>query len=254
MFRDGLRQLINLEPELTVCGDVSGATEALAGIIDLKPDLAIVDLSLAGLSGHDLIKAIKRDHEDLPVLVVTMHAESLYGERALRAGAMGYVMKSEPAQTVLAAIRKVLSGDIHVSEKMASSVVAKFVQGESDQPPSPLETLSDRELEVFRMLGQGKGTREIAEEMNVALPTISSFKNRIKEKLKLKNSTEMILYAIQWFRQENFPEWPDCAACGLQIPWTSQYLRVVILLRHEPAWLERLAPGAKTVERYCFNQ
>src|ERR1041385_7507951 len=131
-----------------------------------------------------------------------MHPETLYGERSLRAGAMGYVMKSEPAKTVLAAIRKVLAGDVHVSNKMASSVVAKFVKGEAEQTPSPLEMLSDREIEVFRMLGQGKGTREIAEEMNVALPTISSFKNRIKEKLKVKNSTEMILYAIQWFRQE----------------------------------------------------
>ena len=202
MFRDGLRQVINFEPDMTVCGDASNAEEALKKIGQLKPDLIIVDISLAGTSGHDLIKIIKQEHEDLPVLVVSMHPESLYGERSLRAGAMGYVMKSEPAKTVLAAIRKVLAGDVHVSNKMASSVVAKFVKGETGQTPSPLEMLSDREIEVFRMLGQGKVTREIAEEMNVALPTISSFKNRIKEKLKVKNSTEMILYAIQWFRQE----------------------------------------------------
>ena len=102
--------------------------------------------------------------------------------------------------TVIAAIRKVLGGNVHISEKMATLVVSKFVKGEPDQPPSPLEALSDRELEVFRMLGQGKGTREIAQEMNVALPTVSSFKNRIKEKLKFKNSTEMILFSLQWFR------------------------------------------------------
>ena len=131
-----------------------------------------------------------------------MHSESLYGDRALRAGAMGYVMKSEPATTVVAAIRKVLSGNVHISEKMATLMVSKLVKGEQDQIPSPLEALSDRELEVFRMLGQGKGTREIAQEMNVALPTISSFKNRIKEKLNFKNSTEMILYAMQWFQKE----------------------------------------------------
>ena len=202
MFRDGLRQVINLEPDMAVCGDASSAEEALKKIGQLKPDLVIVDISLAGTSGHDLIKIIKQEYEDLPVLVVSMHPESLYGERSLRAGAMGYVMKSEPAKTVLAAIRKVLVGDVHVSNKMASSVVARFVKGEADQTSSPLEMLSDREIEVFRMLGQGKGTREIAEEMDVALPTISSFKNRIKEKLKVKNSTEMILYAIQWFRQE----------------------------------------------------
>ena len=105
-------------------------------------------------------------------------------------------------ERIVAAIRKVLRGEIHVSEKMASAVVAKFVQGTLDQPPSPLQALSDRELEVFRMLGQRKGTRQIATEMNVALPTISSFKNRIKEKLGLKNSTEVMLYAIQWFREE----------------------------------------------------
>ena len=202
MFRDGLRRLIDMEPDLVVCGDAADAAEAMQGIRHSPPDLVVVDLSLDGTSGIDLIKNIKRDFEDLPVLVVSMHAESLYGDRALRAGAMGYVMKSEPATTVLDAIRKVLGGDVHVSEKMATLVVSKFVRGESDQPPSPLEALSDRELEVFRMLGQGKGTKEIAEEMNVALPTVSTFKNRIKEKLKMKNSTETILYALQWFRQE----------------------------------------------------
>jgi DNA-binding NarL/FixJ family response regulator len=202
MFRDGLRQMINLEPDLYVCGDSADAAQAMAEIPVSKPDLVIVDISLAGTSGIDLVKSIKREFEDLSVLVVSMHDESLYGERALRAGAMGYIMKSEPARTVLAALRKVLRGEVHVSEKMAGAVVAKFVQQGSGSPPSPLESLSDRELEVFRMLGQEKGTRQIAEEMNVALPTVATFKNRIKEKLGMKNSTEMILFAIQWFRQE----------------------------------------------------
>ena len=203
MFRDGLRRLVDTEPDLFVCGDSADAAGAMQQIPLCRPDLVIVDLSLEGISGIDLIKNIKRDFEDLPVLVVSMHAESLYGNRALRAGAMGYVMKSEPATTVLEAIRKVLGGDVHISEKMATQVVSRFVQGESDQPPSPLETLSDRELEVFRMLGQGKETKEIAEAMNLALPTVSTFKNRIKEKLKMKNSTETILYALQWLRQEH---------------------------------------------------
>jgi len=201
MFRDGLRQMINLEPDMSVCGDAPDAAQAMAELLALQPDLVIVDISLAGSSGIDLVKSIKREFEDLAVLVVSMHDESLYGERSLRAGAMGYVMKSEPAKTVLAALRKVLRGEVHISEKMASAVVTKFLQGTSG-PPSPLETLSDREMEVFRLLGQEKGTRQIAEEINVALPTVGSFKNRIKEKLGLKNSTEMILYAIQWFRQE----------------------------------------------------
>ena len=202
MFRDGLRRLIDQEPDLTVCGDAPDAASGLNGIRESAPDLVIVDISLDTTSGIDLIKAVKRDHEDMPVLVVSMHSESLYGDRALRAGSRGYVMKSEPATTVVAAIRKVLSGNVHMSETMATLVVSKFVKGETDQIPSPLEALSDREMEVFRMLGQGKGTREIAQEMNVALPTISSFKNRIKEKLAFKNSTEMILYALQWFRKE----------------------------------------------------
>jgi DNA-binding NarL/FixJ family response regulator len=202
MFRDGLRRLIDLEPDLIVCGDAPDAAGGLNGIRESAPDLVIVDISLDTTSGIDLIKAIKRDYEDMPVLVVSMHSESLYGDRALRAGAMGYVMKSEPATTVVSAIRTVLSGNVHISESMATLVVSKFVKGEPDQIPSPLEALSDREMEVFRMLGQGKGTRAIAQEMNVAIPTISSFKNRIKEKLKFKNSTEMILYALQWFRKE----------------------------------------------------
>ena len=203
MFRDGLRRLIDLEPDLLVCGDAADAAGGLRGMRQSEPDLVIVDISLDGSSGIDLIKSIKREYEDMPVLVVSMHSESLYGDRALLAGAMGYVMKSEPATTVLAAIRKVLSGNVHISEKMATLVVSKFVKGEPEALPSPLEALSDRELEVFRMLGQGKGTREIAQEMNVAVPTISSFKNRIKEKLNLKNSTEMILYSLQWFRKEH---------------------------------------------------
>ena len=203
MFRDGLQRLIDAEPDMIVCGDAADASGAMRELGEAQPDLVIVDLSLEGMSGIDLIKNIKREFENLPVLVVSMHAETSYGDRALRAGAMGYVMKSEPATTVLEAIRKVLGGDVHVSEKMATMLVSKFVQGESDQPPSPLEALSDRELEVFRMLGQGKTTREIAEEMNLAQPTVSTFKNRIKEKLKMKNSTEAALFALQWFRQES---------------------------------------------------
>jgi DNA-binding NarL/FixJ family response regulator len=197
MFREGLRQLIDHETDLVVCGDAADAVEAMAGVSTTKPDLVIVDISLASSSGIDLIKAIKAQYEDLPILVVSMHDESLYAERALRAGAMGYVMKQEPSKTVKTAIRKVLAGDMHLSEKMASSVITRFMRGSAEHTPSPLETLSDREMEVFRMLGQGKAVRQIAEEMNVAIPTINSFRNRIKEKLQLKTSTEVMLRAIQ---------------------------------------------------------
>lgn len=203
MFREGLRQLIDREPDLTVCGDAAEAETALQEIRKLKPDLIVVDITLGGTSGIDLIKAIKNENEDFPVLVVSMHDESLYAERALRAGAMGYVMKQEPAKTVKTAIRKVLGGDMHLSEKMASSVITKFMRGSDEVPPSPLEKLSDRELEVFQMLGMGKGVREIAEEMNVTIPTVNSFRNRIKEKLQLKSSTEVMLHAIHWSREDS---------------------------------------------------
>jgi DNA-binding NarL/FixJ family response regulator len=202
MFREGLRQLIDREPDLMVCGDAAAAHEAMQGITESQPDLVIVDISLAGASGIDLIKALKSQYEDLLVLVVSMHDESLYAERALRAGAMGYVMKQEPAKTVKTAIRKVLAGDMHLSEKLASSLVSRFMHGAPDQPATPIETLSDRELEVFRMLGQGKGTRQIAADLGVSVATINSFRNRIKEKLDLKTSTEVMLHAIQWVQSE----------------------------------------------------
>ncbi len=201
MFREGLRQLIDREPDLIVCGDAAQPEEAMENIRKLKPDLAIVDITLENGNGIDLVKAIKNEFEDLPVLIVSMHDESLYAERALRAGAMGYVMKQEPAKTVKTAIRKVLGGDMHLSEKMASSVITRLMHGVGDVPPSPLERLSDRELEVFQMLGQGKGVRQIAEEMNVTIPTINSFRNRIKEKLQFKSSTEVMLHAIHWSRE-----------------------------------------------------
>jgi DNA-binding NarL/FixJ family response regulator len=202
MFREGLRQLIEREANLVVCGDAPDGPEAMAGIRSSKPDVVLVDISLAGGSGIDLIREIKAEFEELPVLVVSMHDESLYAERALRAGAMGYVMKHEPAKTVKAAIQKVLGGDMYLSEKMASSVISRFMRGEPEQPKSPIQTLSDRELEVFRMLGQGKGVRQIAEELEVTIPTVNSFRNRIKEKLGLKSSTEVMLHAIQWVQTE----------------------------------------------------
>lgn len=203
MFREGLRQLIDREPGLTVCGDAADAVEALPAIRQTRPDVVLVDISLAGASGIDLIKDLKQEFEDLPVLVVSMHDESLYAERALRAGAMGYVMKHEPAKTVKAAIHKVLAGEMYLSDKMSGSVLKKLWLGQPEQPKSPVALLSDRELEVFRLLGQGHGVRLIAEKLDVTIPTVNSFRNRIKEKLGLKSSTEVMLHAIQWFRDES---------------------------------------------------
>jgi DNA-binding NarL/FixJ family response regulator len=206
MFREGMRQLIDREPDLVVCGDAAEAAEALREIGILKPDLVIVDISLSGTSGIDLIKSIKEHYEDLPVLVVSMHEESLYAERALRAGAMGYVMKQEPAKTVKNAVRKVLAGNVHLSERMATSMLSKFMHRNSPEAKfSPIESLSDRELDVFRMLGHGKGTRQIAAELDLSVATINSFRNRIKEKLNLKTSTEVMLHAIHWVQEGTPP-------------------------------------------------
>jgi DNA-binding NarL/FixJ family response regulator len=201
LFREGLKQMIDRTADLVVCGEAEDATEAMKAIASLKPDLVLVDISLGVGSGIDLVKAIKAGYEDLPILVISMHDESLYAERALRAGAMGYVMKHERGKRVLAAISRVLGGDIYVSEKMATSMLSKLTWGKDDEPVSPVEKLSDRELEVFRMLGQVKGTRQIAEELSLTIATINTFRARIKEKLQLKTSTELAMYAIQWYRE-----------------------------------------------------
>jgi DNA-binding NarL/FixJ family response regulator len=204
MFREGLRQLIDREPDFVVSGDAADFEEALKGISAAPPDLVITDISLSGNSGIDLIKTLKSRHPELPVLVVSMHEETLYAERALRAGAMGYVMKQEPAKAVKAAIRKVLGGDIHLSDKMASAVLGKLVHERTDEKSvSPMENLSNRELEVFRLLGEGKASRDIAQQLDLSVATINSFRNRIKEKLNFKNSTELILHAIHWVRENS---------------------------------------------------
>jgi len=179
--------MIDRNPDLIVCGEASAAAEALEAIQEQKPDLVLVDISLGGSSGIDLIKTIKTKYDDLPVLVVSMHDESLYAERALRAGAMGYVMKHEPAKTVKAAISKVLGGDIYLSERMSTSMLSKLMRGKGDEPVSPLETLSDRELEVFGMLGQGKGTRLIAEELNLTIATITFLPGPHQGKVEFEN-------------------------------------------------------------------
>jgi DNA-binding NarL/FixJ family response regulator len=198
LFREGLRQMIDHDPALTVCGQAADVAAAMRAAAELKPDLVLVDISLEGGNGIDLIKNLKAKYEELPILVISMHDESLYAERALRAGALGYVMKNESTRTVKAAIFKALEGEIFLSAKMSGSVLAKLMRGKPETPPSPIDQLSDRELEVFQMLGEGKPTRQIAEELDLTIPTIHSFRNRIKEKLQLKNSTELLLHAMRW--------------------------------------------------------
>jgi DNA-binding NarL/FixJ family response regulator len=203
LFREGLRELILREPGWLVCGEAADATEALRLVAETKPDLVIVDISLGQTNGLELIKTIGAKETELPMLVVSMHDESLYSELAILAGAMGYVMKHEPPTTVKTAIRRVLAGEMYLSHNMAMSMVAKLTHGDTDKPKeTPQDLLSERELEVFRLIGNGKDTRKIALELNISVATINSFRARIKEKLHLESSTELILKAINWVREQ----------------------------------------------------
>jgi len=198
IVRQGMAGLIQHEPDLTVCGGADDAQQAIKAIKTTKPDLAIVDISLKDTSGIELIKDIKVRFPNLPILVLSMHDESLYAERALRAGAKGYIMKAEATEKTVTAIHKVLSGQLYVSEKMAARMLHKLVGGKIQPGTSPIESLSDRELEVFRLIGQGHTTRQIAEQFHLSIKTIDSYRAHIKEKLSLANATELTQHAIRW--------------------------------------------------------
>ncbi len=202
IVRQGLAELIEQEEDLVICGEAQSGFEALQAIAAAKPDLAIVDISLQGTNGLELIKQIKAGHSDVPVLVLSMHDETLYAERALRAGARGYVMKEEATARLITAIRRVLSGEIYLSERMSARLLSRFVDGAPQIGGSPMERLSDRELEVFELIGRGLGTRRIAEELHLSVKTIESHREHIKEKLKLDSSQELMRHAMQWVQFE----------------------------------------------------
>jgi DNA-binding NarL/FixJ family response regulator len=198
IVRKGLSQLINQESDLVVSGEAPDAQSALELLKKLKPDLAIVDISLQGIDGIELTKTIRARYGNLPVLVVSMHDESLFAERALRAGARGYIMKQEAIEKMMEAIRRVIRGDLYVSEKVSAGIVKKFIDGKPESASSPEELLSDRELEVFRLVGQGFGTRQIADQLHVSIKTVETYRANIKEKLNLKNAAELIKHAVHW--------------------------------------------------------
>ncbi len=198
LVREWLTNLIHQQPDLIVCGEAETASAALQTIEATKPDVAIVDISLKDSSGIELIKNIKASHSQVAVIVLSMHDERLYAERALRAGARGYIMKRETTKKIIAAIRRVLEGKLYLSEHLADVFAEKFVDGSATAVNSPIEQLSDRELEVFQMLGEGCETRQIAESLNVSMKTIQVYCARIKEKLKLANATELLREAIRW--------------------------------------------------------
>lgn len=198
LVREWLTTLINQQPDLTVCGESESAPEALQAIAASNPAVAIVDITLKNSSGIDLVKNLGKLHPEIAVLVLSMHDESVYAERVLRAGARGYVMKRETTKKVIEAIRRVLDGKLYVSEKVSGAMTHRFVKNKTAPTVSPVEQLSDRELEVFELLGQGIGTRQIAESLRVSVKTVQAYCARIKEKLNLNNATELLRDAIRW--------------------------------------------------------
>jgi len=202
IVRQGLAQLINQEHDLVVCGQAEDAHEAIRAVRENEPDMVIVDISLKDTSGVELIKDLQVQHPELPILTLSMHDEAVYGERALRAGARGYIMKQEAIEKVVTAIRRVLAGEVYVSDGMAAKMVSKLVGGASKRTGSLVERLSDRELEVFRMLGEGYNTRETAEKLHLSVKTIETYRAHIKDKLALQDASELLRAAIQWVNTE----------------------------------------------------
>lgn len=203
IVRQGLAQLINHQPGLSVVGEAESAAKALDLVRATKPDLVILDVSLPKTSGLELIKQLKSEKPTLPMLVISMHDETLYAERALRAGARGYVMKKEPSEKMLLAINRVLKGEIYVSDRMKQKMLQHLVSNQvPDENSSPLDHLSDRELEVFQLLGNGFATRQIAEQLNLSIKTIESYRENLKLKLNVKSGAELIQHAIQWMKSE----------------------------------------------------
>ena len=197
LVREGVANLIHQQPDLEVCGEAASEPQALQLIGVGQPDVAVVDLSLESGSGIELIKSIKVMYPSVVMLALSMHDESLYAERALRAGARGYLMKREAAKKVIQGIRAVLAGEIFVSEKIAALMAERFVEGHTASA-SPVQQLSDRELEVFQLLGRGQNTRQIADHLHVGFKTVQAYCARIKEKLQLANATELLRAAMQW--------------------------------------------------------
>ena len=202
IVRQGLALLINREADLTVCGDADEAGSALQRIHALRPDIVLVDISLNGPDGLDLLKSLRSYDHRLPVLILSMLDETLYAERALRAGASGYIMKQEATERVLVAVRRILGGEIYVSDRVANKMLKHYITGSGTLRNSSIADLSDRELEVFRLIGEGHGTRQIAEELHISIKTVESYQAHIKEKLSLRSARELMQHAIQWNMNE----------------------------------------------------
>jgi DNA-binding NarL/FixJ family response regulator len=198
LFRKGLEQLIHSDGTFAVCGEAGNGADAMEVIRKLNPNLAIVDLSLPGANGIELIKNIRAEFPKMPILVVSMHDESLYALRALRAGAEGYVMKHEAMANVIQAIHEVFNGRPYLSPAMAAQVITKFAHRDAEGKPDAVERLSDRELEILELIGKGNEVRQIAKLLHLSPKTVETHRAHIKEKLQLKNAREVARFAVQW--------------------------------------------------------
>jgi len=198
LMRQGLAMLINQQQDMQVCGEAEDMRVALQCIVQLKPDIVILDISLKGPDGLELLKTIRAANPELPVLVLSMHDEAIYAERALRARANGYIMKQEATEKVLVAVRRILDGEVYLSESMSKKLLQQYIDGAPSMLESRIALLSDRELEVFGRIGEGHATREIAEALGLSVKTIETYQAHIKEKLGLKSGRELIQHAIQW--------------------------------------------------------
>jgi len=202
IMRQGLASLINSEPDLNVCCEAENVADALSLVERDTPDIVITDISLPGRNGLELIKDLQAVRPEMPVLALSMHDETLYAERVLRAGGRGYVMKQEGGLKLIEAIRRVLDGQIHVSEKMSSRILEIFSGKRGQSSKSPMERLTDREFEVFELLGQGLGTREVAGRLNLSVKTIEVHRGNIKQKLGAKSAPDLVRQAVRWVEME----------------------------------------------------
>jgi DNA-binding NarL/FixJ family response regulator len=202
LLRQGLAMLINQQIDMQVCGEAEEAHAAMQCIALRRPDIVILDISLKGPDGLDLLKSIRATDPDLPVLILSMHDEATYAERAIRARANGYIMKQEATEKVLVALRRILDGDVYLSDSMSKKMLQQYIDGVPSLLQSRIAMLSDRELEVFCRIGEGRATREIAEELNLSIKTVETYQAHIKEKLGLRSGRELIQHAIQWKTNE----------------------------------------------------
>jgi DNA-binding NarL/FixJ family response regulator len=201
MVRERLAEVINREPDLMVCGEAEDRASALEVIGRESPRLAIVDLTLKRSNGLDLIKDLRVMHPDLLILVLSMQDENLYAERMIRAGAHGYITKQEATRTILDAIRQVMAGKVFLSEELSAEILTRML-GKAKGAGRSLEALSDRELQVFGLIGEGFGTRQVAEQLGLDVKTVETYRTRIKEKLELKDASELLRQAIAWKRSQ----------------------------------------------------